>query len=90
MHETLPPLGEEDGEGLGLKHALEDELADSGGQAVLDVVREAREGLLIQDIMRVGPQTHHEMVMVREGLKRVLVTRLRKDLRFDSVNEGLT
>jgi hypothetical protein len=41
VHETLPPLGEEDGEDLGLEHPLEDELADSGGQAILDVVREA-------------------------------------------------
>jgi hypothetical protein len=65
MHETLPPLGEEDGEGFGLEHSLEDELADSGGEAVLDVVREAREGLLIHNVMRVGPETHHEMVMVR-------------------------
>ena len=68
LHEALPPLGEEDREDLGLEHPLEDELADSGGQAILDVVREACEGLLIQDVMRVGPETHHEMVMVREGL----------------------
>jgi hypothetical protein len=41
VHETFPPLGEEDGEDLGLEHPLEDELADSGGQAILDVVCEA-------------------------------------------------
>ena len=41
MHEALPPLGEEDREHLGLEHPLEDELADSGCEAILDVVGEA-------------------------------------------------
>ena len=41
VHEAPPPLGEEDREDLGLEHPLEDELADSGGEAILDVVREA-------------------------------------------------
>ena len=40
VHETLPPLCEEDGEDLSLEHPLEDELADSGGETILDVVRE--------------------------------------------------
>jgi hypothetical protein len=40
MHESLPPLGEEDREDLGLEHSLEDELADTGGEAILDVVGE--------------------------------------------------
>jgi hypothetical protein len=40
VHETLPPLDEEDREDLGLEHPLEDELADSGGETILDVVRE--------------------------------------------------
>ena len=66
VHETLPPLGEEDREDLGLEHPLEDELVDSGGEAILDVVREAREGLLVHYVMRVGPETDHEMVMVRQ------------------------
>ena len=76
MHESLPPLGEEDREYLGLEHPLEDELADTGGEAILDVVGEAREGLFVHNIMRVSPETHHEMMMVREGLKRVLVISL--------------
>ena len=73
LHEALPPLGEEDREDLGLEHPLEDELADTGCEAILDVVREAREGLLVHNIMCVGPETHHVMVMVRERIKGVLV-----------------
>jgi hypothetical protein len=71
MHEALPPLAEEDREDLGLEHPLEDELADSGCEAILNVVREARKGLLVHNVMSVGPEAHHEMMMVREGLKRV-------------------
>jgi hypothetical protein len=76
MHEALTPLGEEDREDLGLEHPMEDELADSGGEAILDVVREAREGLFVHNVMCVGPETHHEVMMVREGIKRVLAIRL--------------
>lgn len=86
----LPPLGEENTQGLSFKHALEHKFVDSGGKAILDVVCEACEGFFVHDIIGIGSQTHYKVMLIWKGWERLFMILEVEGMRFDAINQNLT
>ncbi len=65
------PLGEQDGLHLGFEHALKDEILNTRGQTILDVICEGSEHFFIHNVMGISSDTHHEMMRVLEVGQKV-------------------
>lgn len=67
MLETLAPFREQNGCNLGEEQPFEEEASAARGEAVLDIVGEARERVGIQDIVGVGAERGYEVMAVSRG-----------------------
>ncbi len=67
MLETHAPFCEQNGGDLGEEQPFEEEASAARGEAVLDIVGEAREGVGVQDVVGVGTEGGYEVVAVSRG-----------------------
>ena len=67
MLETHAPFREQNWGDLGEEQPFEEEAGAARGEAVLDIIGEARKGVGVQDIMGVGAEGGYEVVAVRRG-----------------------